>query len=70
MSMTYITVFVSAVLRQLKAGKNKEIVLVSTVCIISYTLHNMVSFQQIICTPVVFILLGMGERMVSKKEKI
>lgn len=67
--VTYIAVFVSAVLRQLKAGKNKEIVLVSTVCIISYTVHNMVSFQQIICTPVVFILLGMGERILSKKEK-
>ncbi len=67
--LTYISVFISALLRQLKTGKNKEIVLVSAVCIISYTVHNMVSFQQIICTPIVFILLGIGEHIIVKSEK-
>lgn len=62
----YAAAFVSAVWRQLQAGKRKGLVLVSTVCIISYTVHNMVSFQQIICTPVVFILLGMGERSLQE----
>lgn len=64
--LTYASIFITAVLRQLKAVKNKEIVLVSMVCIISYIVHNMVSFQQVICTPVVFILLGIGERIVKK----
>ncbi|MBQ6888103.1 MAG: O-antigen ligase family protein [Lachnospiraceae bacterium] len=65
--LPYITVFITAVFRQLKEGKKHEPALVSAVCIITYTIHNMVSFQQVICTPVVFILIGMGESVICRK---
>lgn len=61
--LTYAAAFCSAVFRLLKAGKRREILLISAVCLISYIVHNMVSFQQVICTPLIFILMGIGEGM-------
>lgn len=64
--VSYAAVFLTAVCRQVKAGQSggkREWVLVSAVCLISYTVHNMVSFQQVICTPLIFMLMGFGERM-------
>lgn len=52
-------IFVSAFVRLLRKAK-KETVLCA-VCICVYTIHNMVSFQQVLSTPFAFILLGMGE---------
>ena len=69
----YVTAFMSSVFRQLKAGKKQELLLVSAVCILTYVVHNMVSFQQVISTPIAFILLGMGENLIRnisiEKEK-
>lgn len=36
---------------------------------IAYTAHNIVSFQQILSTPFIFLLLGMGERLMKKKRE-
>lgn len=61
--LTYAAAFGSAVFRLIKLGKSKEILWISAVCLISYTVHNMVSFQQVICTPQIFILMGIGESL-------
>ena len=34
-----------------------------------YTLHNMVSFQQILSTPFIFLMLGMGEALVKESNE-
>ncbi len=58
----YATIFVSAIARQLKkAAEAESLLFVSAICILSYTVHNMISFQQVICTPIVFVLLAFGE---------
>lgn len=67
-ALTYAAAFISAIIRQVKGYKTSEIVLVSALCIISYTMHNMVSFQQVICTPIVFIMLGMGEKSLRRQK--
>ncbi len=64
--VSYAAIFLTAVFRQVKAGQNgkkQELALVSAVCILSYTVHNMVSFQQVICTPLIFVLIGFGEKI-------
>lgn len=63
---SYAAIFLSAIFQQVKAGKKQKMILVSAVCILSYTAHNMVSFQQVICTPAVFILLGFGEKLLRE----
>jgi len=66
--LSYGTAFLSAIGRQINGGKKRALLLVSAVCIISYTLHNMVSFQQVICTPIVFLLTGFGENLLRKNK--
>lgn len=66
--LSYAAIFLTAIFRQTKEGRKREILLISAVCIISYTVHNMVSFQQVICTPIIFILLGFGEKMLRNSE--
>lgn len=64
--ISYASVFLTAIYRQIKKGKEKDILLVCAVCMISYTAHNMISFQQVICTPTMFILIGFGENLYKK----
>lgn len=35
----------------------------------AYTIHNVVSFQQILSTPLVFLMLGMGESLMRRSEE-
>lgn len=64
--ISYVSFLGTAAWRQFKEGKNRELLLLSAVCIVSYTVHNMVSFQQIICTPLIFVLAGFGENLMRK----
>jgi hypothetical protein len=35
----------------------------------AYTIHNIVSFQQILSTPFIFLMLGMGEALARENKK-
>lgn len=48
------------------AGLFLYIFAISAFC---YSIHNIVSFQQILSTPFVFVLLGMGERLMRETGK-
>ena len=37
----------------------------AAVCIFSYIIHNLFCYQQVMCTPVIFILIGMGVRYLA-----
>lgn len=67
-ALSYAAVFLSAMCRQFRAGRQKGILWISAVCIFSYCIHNMVSFQQIVSTPFVFMLIGFGERELRKGQ--
>lgn len=68
--LSYAAIFISSIVRLLRAGKKKELLLVAAVSIVAYTVHNMVSFQQVICTPVIFIILGFGEKELREMEDL
>ena len=38
--------------------------------LLAYTVHNMVSFQQILSTPYIFIVLGIGEGLAREDGDI
>lgn len=65
----YAGIFVSAFIRFAKGGREKSVLYLCAACVLTYAVHNMVSFQQILNTPYVFILLGVGEgiRRLEKK---
>lgn len=57
----YIGIFLTAFVRYLYKGTEKPLLIVVAVTLLTYTVHNMVSFQQILNTPYIFMVLGMGE---------
>lgn len=65
--LSYALIFLTAMRRQFGAGKQTKLLLISAICTFSYAIHNMVSFQNVVSTPVVFILIGFGERMLRKE---
>ena len=54
--------FVSAFVRYMKRAGRQPVLYLCAIGILAYTVHNMVSFQQVLSTPFIFILLGIGEK--------
>lgn len=75
--VSYAGIFISAVVRFLKkamadkegnmqsemgiSAEGKAVLYMCAISILAYTVHNMVSFQQILNAPFVFVILGIGE---------
>ncbi len=58
----YMGLFVSAFVRYMRKASRQPVLYLCAICILTYTVHNMVSFQQVLNTPFIFILLGIGEK--------
>lgn len=59
----------SALIRFCKGARGQTFLYVCAVSLLAYTVHNMVSFQQVLSTPYFFMLLGMGEGVLRKAGK-
>lgn len=60
--LCYMGMFVTAFLRYVRKGREQPVLYLCAVSVLAYTAHNMVSFQQVLNTPCVFMVLGIGER--------
>lgn len=60
--LCYAGIFFSAFLRCLRRADTRPILYVCALGILAYTAHGMVSFQQVLNTPYIFIVMGIGER--------
>lgn len=60
----YVGVFITSAIRYWKRAKGQPLLYVCLISLSAYTVHNMVSFQQILSTPYIFMILGMGEGLV------
>lgn len=64
----YIGIFVSAAKRFAKE-KSRDVILIAFVAsIASYMAYNFFCYQQVLCTPFIFMIIGMGEYILRKKE--
>ena len=68
-SVCYIGLFVTAFVRYMRRVSGKPFLYVCAVSMLAYAAHNMVSFQQILNTPFVFIVMGIGERFCQNKAE-
>lgn len=57
----YIGLMVTAICRYLKAGREDALAGAAGMGILAYTVNNIFSFQQVMSTSAVFLLLGVGE---------
>lgn len=61
--LCYAGIFGSAFVRYIKRGRRQPLLYPCALCILAYTVHNLVSFQQALSTPYIFIVLGIGEKL-------
>lgn len=67
----YIGIFVSAVRRFLRGRQQDYLLVGAAASAVSYTAYNFFCYQQVCCTPFVFLLLGAGEYILrTRSEKI
>lgn len=66
-AVSYLGIFVTAIRRFWAGRRQAWILAVVTASIVSYMAYNFFCYQQVCCTPFVFMLLGMGEWV--KREK-
>ena len=59
--LCYAGIFLTAFVRYLQKAEEQPLLYVFAVTLLAYTVHNMVSFQQVLSTPYLFIALGIGE---------
>lgn len=66
-AVSYMGIFVSAIRRFMKAA-DKDILLTGiAAATVSYMAYNFFCYQQVCCTPFVFMLLGMGEYLCRRE---
>ncbi len=64
----YIGIFVTAVRRFLKAWRQDYVLAASAASAVSYMAYNFFCYQQVCCTPFVFLMLGVGEYLAREKQ--
>ncbi|MBQ9361301.1 MAG: O-antigen ligase family protein [Lachnospiraceae bacterium] len=68
-AVAYIGIFISGMARFIKKSVSVPETLAPAMCIAAYMAHNFFCYQQIICTPIIFIIIGAGE-MMSKHGRV
>ncbi|MBR0147731.1 MAG: O-antigen ligase family protein [Lachnospiraceae bacterium] len=58
--ITYLGIFISSIATSMKNSKKRPIIYGMAISVLAYILHNFFCYQQIICTPIVFIIMGMA----------
>ena len=61
--LAYIGIFIGSIVRFSKKAKDCPEVIAAIMCITAYMAHNFFCYQQIICTPTIFIVIGAAECM-------
>ena len=65
----YLLIFLSALARGAQNRKAVPLTLCVSVCVAAYLAHNLFCYQQYVCTPYIFIMMGAGERLVRAKDR-
>lgn len=66
----YIGIFVSAVGRFLKARRENFLLVGAAASAVSYMAYNFFCYQQVCCTPFIFLLLGIGEYILKARRRM
>ena len=59
----YAGIFICAIVRFAKKADVTGELVAPAMCVAAYMAHNFFCYQQIICTPLIFIVIGIGEQM-------
>ena len=68
--LCYMGIFVPALIRYLKKASGEPALYLYAISMLAYLVHNMVSFQQVLSTPYVFMVIGIGEKIWREKNTV
>lgn len=66
--VTYLGIFISQVTAGVGKVLKTPLLLAVIMAIAAYFSHNFFCYQQVICTPIIFILIGIGEHLLREKQ--
>lgn len=69
--ISYVGMMGNAIGRYVKSGKEHGEILLGACgfCLLAYTINNLFSFQQSVSTTTIFVIMGMGEALLRKKQQ-
>lgn len=68
--VSYLGIFVAQFIRISKSMEQSPIQIGIAACILGYVVHNIFCYQQVISTPLMFLILGLGEYLIRNKNGI
>ncbi|MDD3138131.1 MAG: O-antigen ligase family protein [Lachnospiraceae bacterium] len=67
--VAYGGIFISTVVTALKNIDKEPFLIAVVMSVLAYMGHNFFCYQQVVCTPIIFILMGFGRSIIIKIEK-
>lgn len=70
--ISYVGMMGNAIDRYITGGKNKGELMLGACgfCLLAYTINNLFSFQQSVSTTTIFVIMGMGEALLRRSERV
>lgn len=68
-AVTYLGIYVSMFVRFMKNRTGAPLVFAVACCIAAYVGHNIFCYQQVLCTPFIFLFMGMAEYQIRKHKR-
>lgn len=67
--LAYAGIFISQFAESVKKVAQKPEMIAVAMCIAAYCAHNLFCYQQIICTPIMFMILGVGQSFLKRERE-
>ena len=64
----WLSVLIGGIVYFYKKAKENPVMLAFALCITGYACHNIFCYQQVCCTPFLFIALGIGESLTKSEN--
>ncbi len=67
--LAYVTMLVTGFTTFMKNRDKNPIFVACAICIVSYMTHNIFCYEQVCCTPFLYILMGIGSNLIHNQTK-
>jgi len=68
-AIAYIGIFVSTIIASVKSIAKEPFLIAIAMSVLAYMGHNFFCYQQVVCTPIIFILMGFGRRLLKDRDQ-
>ncbi|MCH5262409.1 MAG: O-antigen ligase family protein [Lachnospiraceae bacterium] len=68
-TLAYVGIYVTAIRRFFREHRSDSLLVGITASIVSYMCYNFFCYQQVLCTPFIFLLMGVGEYILRETDK-